>query len=104
MVTFVRTFTDNGPYFRANKGVTVVDGLAPMLSAVREAFEERVDSVGIFDRAGNPKGIWARDLQGHVDSAGDVIVDHDAYELLRPDTTEKWWWGRLVGELVSASG
>ena len=103
MVAFVKTFTDNGPYYRADRDVTVVGGLGPLLSAVRTAFEEGVDSVGIFDGAGNPKGIWAKDIDGYVDSAGDSVIEGEAYELLRPDTTEQWWWGRLQAELAGTS-
>jgi hypothetical protein len=30
-----------------------------------------------------------------VDSAGDAIIDHEGYELMRPDTKEQWLWKRL---------
>jgi hypothetical protein len=34
-----------------------------------------------------------------VDSAGDSIVDHEGYELMRPDTKEQWMWNKLVEEV-----
>jgi hypothetical protein len=57
--------------------------------------EDREDTIAIFDAEGTCKGLWHRELEGHVDSAGDSIVDHEGYELMRPNTREQWMWNRL---------
>ena len=94
MVT-IRTYQDNGPYFDATKGCYQAATLQQLIFHIRLAMEDREDIIGIFGADGACKGIWQLDIEGHVDSAGDAIVDHEAYELLRPDTREQWMWGRL---------
>ena len=54
----------------------------------------------IYGPDGACRGIWNREIEGHVDSAGDTILDHEGYELLRPDTREQWMWSRLQEQLV----
>jgi hypothetical protein len=54
----------------------------------------------VYGPDGACKGIWQLDIEGHVDSAGDSIVDHEGYELLRPDTKEQWMWSRLQEQLA----
>ena len=94
MVT-IRTYQDNGPYFDATKGCYQAATLQQLIFHIRLAMEDREDIIGIFGADGACKCIWQLDIEGHVDSAGDAIVDHEAYELLRPDTREQWTWGRL---------
>jgi hypothetical protein len=53
-----------------------------------------------FQRAERLSGIWQLAVEGHVDSAGDSIVDHEAYELLRPSTKSQWAWQYLQEQLV----
>ena len=62
--------------------------------------EDREDTIGIYGPDGSCRGIWQRELEGHVDSAGDAIVDHEGYELLRPSTKEQWMWKRLQEQLA----
>ena len=69
--------------------------LQQIIFHVRQAMEDREDAIGIYGPDGVCKGIWSRELEGHVDSAGDSIVDHEGYELLRPGTKEQWMWNRL---------
>jgi hypothetical protein len=57
--------------------------------------EDREDTIAIFDAEGACRGLWHRELEGHVNSAGDSIVDHEGYELMRPNTREQWMWNRL---------
>jgi hypothetical protein len=57
--------------------------------------EDREDTIAIFDAEGTCKGLWHRELEGHVNSAGDSIVDHEGYELMRSNTKEQWIWNRL---------
>ena len=91
----IRTFQDNGPYFPPSKGRYQAARLRDLLFHVRLAMEDREDTIAIFDQEGSCKGIWRRDLEGHVDSAGDSIVDHEGYELMRSDTKEQWLFKRL---------
>ena len=95
MITTIKTFQDNGPYFSATKGSYQAASLHQLIFHVRLAMDDGEHIIGIYDSAGACKGIWQLDIEGHVDSAGDAIVDHEAYELLRPDTREQWMWGRL---------
>ena len=99
MVT-IRTYQDNGPYFDATKGCYQAATLQQLIFHIRLAMEDREDIIGIFGADEACKGIWQLDIEGHVDSAGDAIVDHEAYELLRPDTREQWMWGRLQEALA----
>ena len=100
MITTIRTCQDNGPYFSATKGSYQAASLHQLIFHVRLAMDDGEDVIGIYDSAGSCKGIWQRELEGHVDSAGDTIVDHDAYELLRPSTKEQWMWNRLQEQLA----
>lgn len=94
-LTTIRTYQDNGPYFSATKGSYQAATLQQLIFHVRQAMEDREDAIGIYGPDGACKGIWSRELEGHVDSAGDSIVDHEGYELLRPGTKEQWMWNRL---------
>lgn len=98
MIT-IRTFQDNGPYFGDTKGSYQAASLQQFLFHIRLAMEDREDAIGIFDAEGACKGIWQRELEGHVDSAGDSIIDHEGYELLRPSTASKWTWQFLLSQL-----
>lgn len=96
MITTIRTFTDNGPYFSDTSGSYQAASIKEVLFHVRLAMEDNEDVIGVFDADGNCKGIWQREVEGHVDSAGDTIVDHDAYALMRPTTKSQWMWNELV--------
>lgn len=100
MITTIRTYQDNGPYFSATRGSYQAASLQQLVFHIRQAMEDREDVIGIFGPDGSCKGIWQRDLEGHVDSAGDAIVDHEGYELLRPSTKEQWMWKRLQEQLA----
>lgn len=95
MIT-IHTYQDNGPYFPATKGCYQAARLSDLIRHVRLAMEDREDTIATFDAEGSCKGIWRLSMEGHVDSAGDSIVDHEGYELMRPDTKEQWMWNRLV--------
>ena len=99
-MTTVRTYQDNGPYFGATTMSYQVSSVRDILRHVRLAMEDREDIIAIFDAEGSCKGIWQLAVEGHVDSAGDSIVDHEAYELLRPSTKSQWIWHYLQEQLV----
>jgi hypothetical protein len=94
MIT-IRTCQDNGLYFPVTKGCYQAARLSDLIRHVRLAMEDREDTIAIFDTEGTCKGLWRRELEGHVDSAGDSIVEHEGYELMRPNTREQWMWNRL---------
>jgi hypothetical protein len=100
MITTIKTFQDNGPYFSATRGSYQAASLHQLIFHVRLAMEDGEDIIGIFGSDGACKGIWQRELEGHVDSAGDSIIDHEGYELLRPSTREQWMWNRLQEHLA----
>lgn len=100
MMTTIRTYQDNGPYFSATKGSYQTASLNDLIFHVRLAMEDGEDVIGVYSPDGSCKGIWKREIEGHVDSAGDTIVDHEAYELLRPSTKEQWMWKRLQEQLA----
>lgn len=100
MITTIRTYQDNGPYFSCTRGSYQAASLQQLVFHVRQAMEDREDIIGIFGPDGACRGIWQRELEGHVDSAGDAIVDHEGYELLRPSTKEQWMWKRLQEQLA----
>ena len=99
MITTIRTYQDNGPYFSATRGSYQAASLQQFVFHIRQAMEDREHVIGIYGPDGACKGIWQRELEGHVDSAGDAIVDHEGYELLRPSTKEQWMWRRLQEQL-----
>jgi hypothetical protein len=96
-MTTVRTYQDNGPYFPATKGCYQAASMANILRHVRLAMEDREDTIAIFDAEGFCKGLWQRELEGHVDSAGDSIIDHEGYELMRPK--DSWTWNYLLEQV-----
>ena len=96
-MTTVRTYQDNGPYFPATKGCYQAASMVDILRHVRLAMEDREDTIAIFDAEGACKGLWQRELEGHVDSAGDSIVDHEGYELMRPK--DSWTWNYLLEQV-----
>jgi hypothetical protein len=95
MITTIKTFQDNGPCFSCTRGSYQAASLQQLIFHIRQAMEDREDVIGIYAPDGSCRGIWQRELEGHVDSAGDAIVDHEGYELLRPSTKEQWMWKRL---------
>lgn len=100
MITTIKTFQDNGPYFSSTRGSYQAASLHQLIFHVRLAMDDGEDVIGIFGPDGACRGIWQRELEGHVDSAGDAIVDHEGYELLRPSTQEQWTWKRLQEQLA----
>jgi hypothetical protein len=96
-MTTVRTYQDNGPYFPATKGCYQAASMVDILRHVRLAMEDREDTIAIFDAEGSCKGLWQRELEGHVDSAGDSIIDHEGYELMRPK--DSWTWNYLLEQV-----
>jgi hypothetical protein len=96
-MTTVRTYQDNGPYFSATKGYYQAASVNDVLRHVRLAMEDREDTIAIFDAEGTCKGLWQRELEGHVDSAGDSIIDHEGYELMRPK--DSWTWNYLLEQV-----
>ena len=65
--------------------------------------EDREDTIAIFDSEGTCKGLWDRDLEGHVDSAGDIFVDHDGYALKRPGGRSPQTFAMAVAKLQRAA-
>jgi hypothetical protein len=96
----VRTFKENGPYFPPTVMRYQANKLSDVLSHCRLAMEDREDIIGVFEADGTCKGIWQLVVEGHVDSAGDSIVVHEAYELLRPSTRSQWIWQYLQEQLA----
>lgn len=96
-MTTVRTYQDNGPYFPATKGCYQAASIKDVLFHVRLAMEDREDTIAIFDAEGSCKGLWHRELEGHVDSAGDSIIDHEGYELMR--SKDGWTWNYLLEQV-----
>lgn len=94
-LTTVRTYQDNGPYFPPTKGCYQAASLKELLFHVRQAMEDGEDIVAVFGPDGSCKGLWDHELEGHYDSAGDAIVDHESYTLLRPTTKAQWHWCHL---------
>ena len=95
MITTVRTYQDNGPYFPPTKGCYQAASLKELLFHIRQAMEDREDIVAVYGPDGSCKGLWNHEIEGHHDSAGDAIIDHEGYELLRPGTKEQWLWNHL---------
>jgi len=95
-MTTVRTYQDNGPYFGATTMSYQASSVKDILRHVRLAMEDREDIVAIFDAEGSCKGLWHREVEGHVES-GDTIVDHEGYELLRPSSS--WTWNYLLKQI-----
>jgi hypothetical protein len=90
----IRTYQDNGPYFGATTMSYQACCVSDVLRHVRIAMEDREDTIAIFDHEGSCKGLWHREIEGHTDSAGDSIIDHEGYELLRPNGS--WTWNYLL--------
>jgi hypothetical protein len=96
-MTTVRTYQHNGPYFSTLKGCYQASSLKEVVFHVRLAMEDQEDIIGIFDHEGSCKGIWHREIEGYVDSAGDSIIDHEGYELMRP--RDSWTWNHLLEQV-----
>lgn len=94
MITTIRTFQDNGPYFDATKGFYQATSLYELIFHVRLAMEDQEDLIGVFDDSGRCTGIWRHEVEGHYESDGTAVIDHDGYELMRPTTSEQSTWAR----------
>ena len=57
----VSTYKDEGPYYAASRTVLRVRDLTDLIFNVREAMEEAVDYIGVFDENGECKGVWSRE-------------------------------------------
>lgn len=57
----ISTYKDEGPYYAASRGVLGVRDLTDLILNVRQAMEEAVDYIGVFDEDGKCKGIWSRE-------------------------------------------
>lgn len=99
----VRTYKDNGPYFPATVMSYQALCLRDLLFHCRLAMEDGEDTIAIFDAEGSCKGLWQRELEGHMDSAGDIIVDHDGYELRRPGGCSPKTFAMAVSRLQGAA-
>lgn len=99
----VRTYQDNGPYFRATVMAYQAASIRDLLRHVRLAMADHEDTIGIFDAQGACKGLWQRELEGHVDSAGDTIVDGDGYVLSRPGGRSPKVFAMAVAQLQGAA-
>jgi len=98
MTCTVRTYKNNGPYFDATVMSYQAARFSELLSHCRIAMDDGEDTIAVFheDRC---VGMWDRELEGHVDSAGDTIVDHDAYELKRPGGRSAQTFAMAVAKL-----
>lgn len=99
----VRTYQDNGPYFSATVMAYQAASIRDLLRHVRLAMADGEDTIGIFDAQGTCKGLWQRELEGHVDSAGDAIVDGDGYVLSRPGGRSPKAFAMAVAQLQGAA-
>lgn len=61
----VSTYKYQGPYYTPSRAVLGVRNLADLIFNVREAMEEGVDYIGVFDQDGKCKGVWS--LEGDVE-------------------------------------
>jgi hypothetical protein len=93
----IKTYQDNGPYFGTTTMSYQACCVSDVVRHVRLAMEDREDIVAIFDAEGSCKGLWHREIEGHTDSAGDSIIDHEGYELLRPSSS--WTWNYLLKQI-----
>lgn len=102
MTYTVRTYKDNGPYFGATVMSYQATRLKDILFHTRIAMEDGDDTIAVFhdDRC---VGMWDRELEGHVDSAGDTIIDHDGYELRRPGGRSAQTFAMTVAKLQGAA-
>lgn len=57
----VSTYRDEGPYYSASHAVLGVHNLQDLILSVREAMEESVDYIGVFDQDGKCRGVWSRE-------------------------------------------
>jgi len=99
MITTIRTSKDNGPYWDCTKGSYQAATLRDLLFHVRLAMEDDEDLIGVFDAENNCRGIWINEVEGHYESDGSAVIDHQAYCLMRPTTKEQKTWDRLQGRL-----
>jgi len=102
MTCTVRTYKDDGPYFDATVMSYQAARFSELLSHCRIAMDDGEDTIAVFheDRC---VGMWDRELEGHVDSAGDAIVTNDAYELKRPGGRSAQTFAMAVAKLQGAA-
>jgi hypothetical protein len=103
MICTVHTYKDNGPYFPPTIMKYQAARLRDLLSHCRIAMEDGEDTIAVFDAEGSCRGLWQRELEGHVDSAGDTIVDHEGYELRRPGGRSPKTFAMAVAQLQRAA-
>jgi hypothetical protein len=95
MNTIIRTYTDNGPYFNPTTETITVGSISSFLYVVREAMEEGIDTIAVFEEE-ECKGMWVADAEPEPDGEGSWYLPAPCYELYRPgDISEFMWHLRL---------
>ena len=83
----ISTYKDECPFFAPTRWAREVFGTPEFVRTIREAMEEDVDYVGVFDDEGACKGIWCREAEGEYGEGEcyDVMyVVNQTYVLERP--------------------
>jgi hypothetical protein len=101
MMTTVRTYKSNGPYFPCfpcTQGVYQAASLKDVLFHVRVAMENGDYLIGIFDSEGKCKGIWQDDAEAIPDGEGGMMLEAPAYELYREHEMSPGMWELTISK------
>ena len=83
----ISTYKDECPFYAPTRWSTGVSGTPDFIHTIREAMEESVDYVGVFDDEGVCKGIWCREADvdyGEGECYDVMFVVNQYYVLERP--------------------
>jgi hypothetical protein len=102
MLTTVRTFSSNGPFFPLTQGVYQAASLKDILFHVRMAMEDGDYMIGVFDADGKCKGIWQDDAEAIPDGEGGMMLEAPAYELYREHEMSPGMWELTISKFKKA--
>ena len=86
----ISTYKDDCPFFAPTRWSRTVSGTPEFVHTIREAMEEDVDYVGVFDDEGACKGIWCREAEaeyGEGECYDVMYVVNQCYVLERPNNS-----------------
>jgi len=89
---YVCNYNSNGPYFPPTQGCYQAARLKELIMHVRVCMEDGDYQIGIFDDAGECKGIWVDESEPEPDGEGGWSQNKPFYVLHRPGSMSKAMW------------
>lgn len=88
----VRSYSSNGPYFAATRGIYNAASLRQLIFHVRQCMEDNEYQVGIFNENNQCIGMWLDEAEPEPDGEGGMTMGKACYVLYRPGDMSAGMW------------